>query len=262
MNKVALIIPAHNEQDRIGKTLQTYCDYFNPSGLKVVSKPALSRCEASYRRGNVLNVEFIVVLNACTDNTADVVKEIAKHRENITMLDFKQCGKGFAITQGFRYALKTSANFIGFVDADMATSPHEFFKLIEQIKENDGIIASRYIPDSIVTPPRPLLKRWGSKLIYEPLVQLVLGLNYKDLQCGAKLFKRDVIEVVTNQLSEHHWAFDIELLYLCKQYGFTIKEVPTVWHDQAASKLSTIFDGLRMLSSILAIRKKHSSLRK
>jgi hypothetical protein len=124
---------------------------------------------------------------------------------------------------------------------------------------NDGIIASRYMPGAQVFPPRPAYKRWGSRLIYEPLVKLLFGLSYYDLQCGAKLFTRATIAKITSYLTIQQWAFDVELLYLCKKFGFTIREIPTVWTDQEDSKL-TLRAGLRMLKQLFSLRLRHSFL--
>ncbi len=241
---LALIIPAYNEEQRILPTLQAYYSYFDDK-----------------RKKNGLSFEIIVALNGCSDNTCDIVNEMQKSLEKITLLNLPQAGKGYAITQGFKYSLTTEADLIGFVDADMATSPQEFYHLIEEIGKKDGIVASRYMKGSVVTPLRPKLKRWGSKIVYEPLVKMLLGLSYKDLQCGAKLFKRKVIEQIVDYLKVRQWAFDVELLYLCKIFNFSIKEIPTVWHDQALSKLNSLHGGMRMLSSIFKIRKNHARLR-
>jgi len=243
-NKVALIIPAYNEEQRIRPTLQAYHSYFD------------AQCKK-----NGLNFEIVVALNGCSDNTYNIVDDIQGSLEQITLLNLPQAGKGYAITEGFKYALGADADLIGFVDADMATSPQEFYHLIEGIGKKDGIIASRYMKGAVVMPPRPKLKRWGSKIVYEPLVRMLLDLSYKDLQCGAKLFKRKVIKQIVDYLKVRQWAFDVELLYLCKIFKFSIKEIPTVWHDQALSKLKPFHGGMRMLSSILEIRKNHAHLR-
>ena len=72
-----------------------------------------------------------------------------------------------------------------------------------------------------------------------------------------KLFKRSVIEAVTPLMTISSWAFDVELLYLCKKFSFAIKELPTEWYDQAGGKLS-FFSGLWMHISIVKLRLKHS----
>ncbi len=234
--KIALIIPAYNEEKRIGKTLEAYQAFFKQKGT---------------------NLTFIVVLNGCCDNTLAVVTEYQKKFGNIEISDISQAGKGLAIKVGFQRALKGPFDLIGFTDADMATRPNYFYELIDNRGEYDGIIASRYMKESKVVPPRPFIKEWGRRLVYQPLVRLLFGLRFADYQCGAKLFKRDVIEKVTPHLSVRQWAFDVELLYLCKKYGFKIREWLTVWYDQADSKLKIRSGGFPMLSNLFKVRWHH-----
>jgi glycosyltransferase involved in cell wall biosynthesis len=237
--KLCIIVPAHNEEKRIGRMLQAYARYFD-----------LSAGHIPY--------ELLVVLNGCTDGTLAVVAELQQQYATIRLLDMEQAGKGAALITGFKEAINHhSFTHIGYVDADMATKPEYFYELIEKIQDADGIIASRYMPGAQVEPPRPAIKRWGSRLVYEPLIRLLFGMRYYDYQCGAKLFTRHVIEKVVPHLTVRQWAFDVELLYLCKRYKFRILEVPTIWHDQADSKLNIRRAGFRMLSALFAIRWRH-----
>jgi glycosyltransferase involved in cell wall biosynthesis len=239
--KISIIIPAYNEQSRIEKTVRTYHSFF------------------TQKSSDHFFFELIIVLNGCVDNTRAIVNDIQKDLGNDTIIivETPYAGKGLAIALGFATAVKRTENtLIGFVDADMATLPEAFFDLIENINNYDGAIASRYMPESHITPARPLYKRWGSRIIYEPLVYFLFGLSYYDLQCGAKLFKHHVIAKILPHLTEKQWAFDVELLYLCKKFNFIVKEFPTVWHDQADSKL-TLKGGMGMLSALVKVWKKH-----
>jgi dolichol-phosphate mannosyltransferase len=243
MKKISIIIPAHNEEKRIERTMRAYHQFFLDK-----------QCN------HFLTFEIVIVLNACSDNTIGVVKAVCKDvmaGDTIVVMNLVPGGKGFAIKAGFANALTRNNDLIGFVDADMATTPEAFYDLVENIDTNDGIIASRYMPGAQVFPPRPAYKRWGSRLIYEPLVKLLFGLSYYDLQCGAKLFTRATIAKITSYLTIQQWAFDVELLYLCKKFGFTIREIPTVWTDQEDSKL-TLRAGLRMLKQLFSLRLRHS----
>jgi len=235
--KLSIVIPAYNEQNRIERTLRTYHQFFTDKHMPF---------------------ELLVVLNGCKDDTIGVVERVRNDlgANNILIIDLPQAGKGLAIKAGFADALTRDNDLIGFVDADMATKPDAYYDLITNLDGNDGIIASRYMPGAQISPPRPAYKRYGSKIIYEPLVWLLFGLTYYDLQCGAKLFKRNVIEKVTPQLTVAQWAFDAELLYLCKKAGFVVKEIPTVWEDQADSKL-TLKGGTRMLGALFKVWWQH-----
>ncbi len=238
--KISIIIPAYNEERRIEKTIKAYHEFFMQKQQET---------ELSY--------EFIIVLNGCTDNTIDVIEKVRTELQStIIIIDLMEAGKGLAIKAGFADALTRNADIIGFVDADMATEPNAFYDLIAHLHDNDGVIASRYMPGAHIFPERPAYKRWGSRIIYEPFVKLLFGLSYYDLQCGAKVFKRAVIEKVTPELTVAQWAFDVELLYLCKKYGFNIIEVPTVWRDQEDSKL-TLRGGLKMFGALLKVWYRH-----
>lgn len=237
--KISIIIPAHNEEDRIGKTLESYCHFFNE------------------KQADGLSYELVIVLNGCSDNTLPLVQEMCKKWTSIAVIDLKQSGKGFAVQHGFKDALKRDNDLIGFVDADMSTEPEAFYDLIQSIGQNDGIIASRYMKDSQIFPPRPRIKRWGSQFIYEPLVYCLFGLRFSDFQCGAKLFTRQVIKTIIPYCATKWWGFDVELLYLCKKYNFVIREIPTQWYDKTGSKLSML-GGIGMLGSLFRIRLRHT----
>jgi len=245
--KISIIIPAYNEEGRIERTMRAYHQFFS-------EKQQLTH----------LSFELVIVLNGCKDNTLGVVEKVRNElASNIVVINLLEAGKGLAIKIGFANALTRENDLIGFVDADMATEPQAFYDLIITLQSDekgwgyDGVIASRYMPGARITPERPAYKRWGSRIIYEPYVWLLFGLSYYDYQCGAKLFKRAVIECITPQLTVAQWAFDVELLYLCKKNGFIIKEIPTVWHDQADSKL-TLRGGLRMFGALFKVWKQHN----
>ncbi len=235
--RVSIVIPAYNEEKRITATLEAYNHFF-----------------AQKEHESGLAYELLVVINGTTDATKMIVEQLQKTMPALRMMDIPQGGKGLAIAHGFKDALTRPNDLIGFVDADMATAPDAFYQLIKHIDGFDGIIASRHMKGAQVSPPRAQLKRWGSIIFTNTLSRLLFGLHYYDTQCGAKLFKRPVIEKITPYLWVTQWAFDIEVLYLCKRFGFSIKEFPTVWHDQAGGSLRPFHTGFRMLGSVFKIR--------
>jgi glycosyltransferase involved in cell wall biosynthesis len=235
--KTSIIIPAYNEEKRIEKTIRAYHQFFSENNIPF---------------------EIVVVLNGCKDNTIGVVEDVRHdlNTNSIIIIDLLQAGKGLAIKAGFADALTRNNDLIGFVDADMSTYPNAFYDLIEKIDGNDGIIASRYMPGAQISPARPAYKRYGSRIIYEPLIWLLFGLSYYDFQCGAKLFKRAVLENINSHLTVKQWAFDAELLYLCKKSGYKVIEIPTVWEDREGSKL-TLRGGMKMLSAMFGVWWQH-----
>ena len=134
MSSLAIIIPAHNEEKRIGKKLETYIPYF--SNL--------------VKTGKLEKVKILVVINASTDKTKEIV--LKYRHKNLEFIEFIKGGKGFAVIEGFKHALKDNYTYIGFVDADMATTPDEFYRLLSKIDDYDGVIASRYISGAVLKP--------------------------------------------------------------------------------------------------------------
>ncbi|MFC1685663.1 glycosyltransferase [Nanoarchaeota archaeon] len=234
--RISIIIPAHNEEKRIKRTLLEYGRYF-----RVLKNKRL------------LDFEIIVVLNACTDNTLKEVQGVKKKFKEIKILNFKPGGKGFAIIKGFNDALKRKNDLIGFVDADMATKPKDFHDLIKGIKNSDGAIASRYVKGSKICPQQSLSRIIASRM-FNFLIKIILFLNYKDTQCGAKIFKRAVIKSSMPKLNITKWAFDVNLLYVCKRNKFDIKELPTIWSDKEYSKLNLKDCGIQMFFSLVRLR--------
>jgi glycosyltransferase involved in cell wall biosynthesis len=233
--KTAIIIPAYNEEQRIGKTLEAYSSYFKK------------------KKSNSFNYEIIVVINNTSDNTEAVVKKYQKKDNHISYLNLKRGGKGYAVQEGFKYALKTKINFLGFVDADLATPPEAFYDLITKINGYDGVLASRYLPESINMPAMTFKRRFISR-VFNFLVRSILLLPYKDTQCGAKLFTSDSIRRVLPKLGMTQWAFDIELLYEMKKQGFVVKDIPTIWRDVKGSKIKVFKSSLQMLLSLFQLR--------
>lgn len=204
------------------------------------------------------DVELIVVANFCSDRTADVARQIAMRYPQVKVIDESdRTGKGGAVLVGARQA---TGEWIGFVDADGATPPDAFDDLLREIGSAGCIIASRWMKASRVSPRQPLSRRLASRC-FNGLVRLLFGLRLTDTQCGAKLFRRDVIRPVLDNLGVTSWAFDVDMLYQTKRLGAGIREIPTVWHDVAGSKIAIGSSSLNMFIAMVRLRMFYSPLR-
>lgn len=241
MVKVSVVIPAHNEEKRIGKMLENYISYFR--GLK---------------EKNLIDFEIITVLNACKDNTLKVVERYKL--DELKILDFERGGKGFAIVEGFKEALNENSSLIGFVDADMSTPPNAFYGLIRHIGNYDGIIANRWDKRSDIQPKQNLLRRVLSRG-YNLIIRTLFLFNYKDTQCGAKLFKRELIEKIYSEIGASEWGFDVNLLFYAKKEKARIKSIPTMWHDKEDSRVNLKRTPITMFLSAVRLRLIHSPFR-
>ncbi|MBU0671316.1 glycosyltransferase [Patescibacteria group bacterium] len=206
MNKSTIVIPAYNEGERIKPTLDGYCKYFKDEA------------------------DILVVVNGCTDNTEEVVKNLAGKYSNLKYLVTNDPGKGGAVYHGFK---KAETEYIGFVDADMATTPQEYDKLIKAMDGNDGVIASRYGKGAKITK-RSFLRRLSS-WVFRVVVKVVFWMPYTDTQCGAKIFSKKLITALMPKLNITNMTFDVDLLFKAKKAGFKVIEIPTIWIEKGSS---------------------------
>jgi glycosyltransferase involved in cell wall biosynthesis len=240
--KLAIIIPAYNEEKRIGNTLKEYLKYFK-----------------TLKQKKILDFTIFVIINNTTDNTESIVKTFSKKYKEIKYYNYKEGGKGFAIIEGFKSSLKEKNDLIGFVDADNATSPESYYDLVKNIGDYDGIIASRYIKGAIVKPKQTIQRIIASRM-FNILIKILFLMQFNDTQCGAKIFKRKTIEKIINKLSVTKWAFDVDLLYLIKKNKLKVLEHPTIWSDKEYSHINLTKSGSRMVLAILRLRLLNSRL--
>lgn len=244
MLKLSIVVPAYNEERRIGKMLDAYSSYFE-----------------DLRNRKVLDYELLIVINNTTDRTEEIVNEFIKLNKNIRCINLIPGGKGYATIEGFRECLKGNSELIGFVDADLATRPEDFYDLVRKIGKSQGAIASRYIPGAVIEP-RPTIQRLVAKRMFNMLVRAVLFLPYRDTQCGAKVFRREALKTTIPTLTMSQWAFDVELLYNLRKRGFAIREIPTRWTDKEYAKIHFWEAGPKMALGVLRLRILNSPFRK
>ena len=196
--KTAIIIPAYNEEKRIGPTLEAYSKFYE-----------------SLRKKNKVEYEILIAINGTTDSTPNIVKKFSKKNKRIKSIILKQGSKGLAVKEGFKEALKRDYDSFGFVDADMSTSPEEYYKLVLALKEADTVLASRWMKKSVIKTYQPLTRRITSRG-FNFLVRSILFINVSDTKCGAKTFRKKVIEDIVDKIGGTRWAFDIDLLSFFK----------------------------------------------
>ena len=233
-----ILIPAYNEEGRIGPVLRSYAAYFD-----------------QHQRARF---SIVVVLNGCVDNTLAVVDEAAKEWPQISAMNFPgRIGKGGALIEGLK--LFPLADLIGFVDADGATPPAAFHDLVKHCAHADCAIGSRWIAGAKVhqaqSGVRRLVSRGGNAI-----VQCLFWMRIHDTQCGAKVLCRSAVERIHPSLRITDMAFYINLLYSLKREGFRVVEVPTEWTDKLGSTLTRglVRASFSALLSVIRLRLVHS----
>jgi glycosyltransferase involved in cell wall biosynthesis len=227
-----LLIPAYNEERRIEPVLREYGRYF----------------QEQYTG----KFQLVTVLNGCRDNTLDVVQQVAKEFPAISALEFKEpIGKGGALIEGLKLA--PLADFIGYVDADGATSPRAFHDLLKRMPGADCVIGSRWLPGAVLHVEQSGRRRFASRM-FHLMIELLFHMRIRDTQCGAKVMRRQAVEKIHPNLRIADMAFDINLLYALKRAGFRVLEVPTEWTDKIGSKVALGRTSLTMFFSALRVR--------
>lgn len=207
--RISLIIPAYNEEKRIKRTLLDYNRFL---------------------QNNYNDYEIIVVCDGCSDQTPIIVKNFTENNNRIILLEFEhRLGKGGGLIEGFKH---TTGEIIGFTDADGATSPLEFKKLIESVMRGNSVaIGSRKIEGAKITVHQSKDREFASK-VFNTLVNIMFELDVKDTQCGAKVFEKEVIHKILPFLITRGFEIDIELLWRAKKANYELKEIPIVWEHK------------------------------
>ncbi|MEW6102569.1 MAG: dolichyl-phosphate beta-glucosyltransferase [bacterium] len=223
---LSVVIPCFNEENRISQTLSKITDYLKNRGF---------------------NYEIIVVDDGSTDKTISCLRDF----ENIVVLkNEKNIGKGYSVRRG---VMEAKGEYILFSDADLSTPIEEVERLLEEIKENDIVIGSRASLESKILIRQPWWRERMGK-IFNIFVRLFVIKGFKDTQCGFKLFKGGVAKRIFELGRINRFAFDVEILFLAKKFGYKIKEVGVCWRNSFASKVSPITSSLNMAFSLFLIR--------
>ena len=212
---ISIIIPAYNEESRIGQTLSAYAAEFAP------------RYNDQW--------ELLVVLNGCTDGTENVVQAAGRDCPAIRFIVFKEkLGKGGAILQGLS---ASKGDSVAFVDADNMVGPGETVKLLDALDTDDVAIGWRRSDLTLSTEQQPRIRRIVSLAL--PLwARLFLRLPFHDPQCGAKAMRKDACTAMLPLLQEQGWALDLAILMAARDIGLRVTEVPVTWlHVAEGSKV-------------------------
>jgi len=227
----SIIIPAYNEGARLDATLN-----------KVLRYIAQQKWDA----------EVLVVNDGSRDNTVEIVQEHMQKNSMLRLIENPgNRGKGYSVRNGMMHA---RGEVLLFSDADLSSPIEEAPKLLAGIAGGaDIVIGSRWMQSELQTQRQPLYRQFFGR-IFNLLLRLILGLKFKDTQCGFKVFTRRAAQAIFPQQKIERWGFDPELLYLAKKYGFKVVEVPVAWAHSAGTRISPLRDGTRMVIEMLKIR--------
>jgi dolichyl-phosphate beta-glucosyltransferase len=229
---ISIIIPAYNEGARIGATLDKILAYLAQRGWG--------------------DAEIIVVNDGSYDNTVEIVRECAAKNPGVRLLENPgNRGKGYSVRSGMLHA---EGETLLFSDADLSSPIEEASKLFAAIAAGSDIaIGSRWLQSELQTQKQPLYRQLLGR-VFNLLLRIILGLKFKDTQCGFKAFTRRSAQVIFPRQQIERWGFDPELLFLARKFGFRVTEVPVAWAHREGTRINPLRDGIRMFGEILKIR--------
>jgi len=183
------------------------------------------------------NHEIIVI------DKSDVVPDI----KNAKLVIQKSDGLGKAVLEGLSHI---SGDTVVTMDGDFSHDPIDLPKLIEESKNVDIVIGSRFILGGKTTDETH--RKFISK-VYRRLASLILGVNVKDSMSGFSVVRKRVYD--TLKLNPIGYKINLEIMYKSEKYGFQIKEVPVNFTKRKAGKSKAgIKEAIRTLFFILKLR--------
>ena len=227
----SIIIPAYDEGERITATLD-----------KVLAYIAEQKWQC----------EVIVVNDGSRDATADIVCGYAQTHPVVRLLENPgNRGKGYSVRNG---VMNSQGDVLLFSDADLSSPIYEAPKLFREIAAGADIaIGSRWLNRETQTVRQPLYRQAAGR-VGNLLLRILLGLRYKDTQCGFKAFTRAAAMQVFPRQTIERWGFDFELLYLAKRIGLKVVEIPVEWADDRRTKINPLKDAVKTFGELLKVR--------
>ncbi len=236
---LSIVIPAFDEQARLGDSLRKILLYIEENALKA---------------------ELIIVDDGSVDKTAEIARnacaEFPEIKTDVIRYE-KNRGKGYAVKTGL---LAAGGDIALFSDADLSTPISELPKLVEPIQSGafDVTFGSRALDRNLIGVHQPWRREQGGK-VFNFIVKTLTGLPFWDTQCGFKAFDMHKFRPLLDAMTVDRFGFDVEFLYVANFKGLRLKEIPVRWNHCDGTKVSVFRDSLRMFGEVRQIRQNAKS---
>lgn len=227
-DRLSVVIPAYNEEARLGSTLTRVIHYLGDHGS---------------------DFEILVVDDGSTDDTRKIASDFPDDRVRVIPLP-RNSGKGAAVRRG---VLASQGAWVLISDADLSTPIEEIERLEQRAEEADLVLGSRAMSASRITRRQPLFRELMGKT-FNLLIRLLGLTDINDTQCGFKLIRGDVARELFQHMKIDRFAFDVELVWLARRRGHRVVEAGVVWHDSPTSRVDLTRDSLNMLIDVIRLR--------
>lgn len=231
MPAYSIVIPAFNESQRIASSLDQIL-YF-------------------LARQN-WDAEVIVVNDGSRDDTAEIVRQYSAKNAIVRLIENPgNRGKGYSVRNGVMHA---GGELILFADADLSSPIQEASKLFAALRNGaDVAIGSRWLDPELMTERQPIFRQIAGR-VFNLLNRVILGLAFKDTQCGMKAFTGTTAHQIFSRQHIERWGFDPEILFIARKLGYRTVEIGVEWAHDDRSKINPVVDGIKMFLEMLRIK--------
>ena len=227
---LSIIIPAYNEEVRLPDTLAQVTSFIN---------------------GQAYPAEVLVVENGSRDRTLEIARDFSQRFPYVQALHVGGRGKGLAVKYGMAQA---TGDYRFICDADLSMPIQEVNRFIPpELPVMDIAIASREAPGA-VRYHEPLYRHLTGRF-FNLVVRLLALPGLQDTQCGFKCFRGAVADEIFPLQTTNGWSFDVEVLFIARQRGYKIIEIPVPWYFSAESKVRIFHDLYKVALDLIAIRR-------
>ncbi|MFH1486396.1 MAG: dolichyl-phosphate beta-glucosyltransferase [Chloroflexota bacterium] len=222
-------MPAYNEERRILRTLEEIMKYLG---------------------GQPYTFEVLVVDDGSIDRTTDVVREFSREHPSVNLMTNPHRGKGYAVKMGM---LAANGEYRFICDADLAMPIEQIARFLPpQLNDFDVAIGSREAPGA--RRFREPTYRHMMGRVFNLLVRLAAVPGCRDTQCGFKCFHRQAALTLFALQTMDGFAFDVEIIFLARERGMRIVEVPIDWYHNTESRVRPTQDTVAMFLEAVSIR--------
>lgn len=231
MPYLSIVIPAYNEEERLGASLDKI---------------------GAYVAGRGLDAEVLVVDDGSNDATVALAEKAFKQQNGRVVPNGENRGKGYSVRRG---VLAAQGRWVLLTDADLSSPIEEHAKLAAAARKYDVdvVIGSRAVDASTVEVRQHPVRQLMGKT-FNRIIRAMTGLPFQDTQCGFKLMDRKRVRPLFERMVVDRFAFDVEFLFLCVRFGLQVREIAVIWRNAPGSKVSLIADPLNMLWDVARVR--------
>ena len=227
---LSIILPVHNEENRLPKTLQQV---------------------SAFLATQAYSGEVVIVENGSNDRSYEIARQFCQDHVNFSVIHEEQRGKGLAVRTGM---LKARGEFRIFCDVDFSMPIEEINRFLPPNQTNaDIVIGSREAPGA-VRYNEPAYRHFIGR-IFNAMVRTAALPGLQDSQCGFKLFSARCADDVFQKQTLTGMSFDVEVLFIARRLGYSIIEIPVPWYFNPDSRVRLVDDSLRMGADLLVIRR-------